>query len=69
MVQRRDKQDNPWEWIIAILVGAVVTLLCVMQQVQPLTIVIRVCIAVTCAAIVGKLATLSIRQLDEVSTK
>ena len=69
MARRKNKQNNPWEWMIAILVGAVVTLMCVARQVEPLTIVYRVSFAVGCVAMVGKAATLSMRQVAASNTK
>ncbi|MFC1758370.1 hypothetical protein ACFL2H_06325 [Planctomycetota bacterium] len=55
--------------MIAILVGVIVTLMCVIRQVEPLAIVYRVGFAVSCVAMVGKVAAISMRQVATNSLK
>lgn len=62
-MRRQKKQNNPWEWIVAILVGVLVTLICVIRQVTPPTVLFRVVFAVCSVAAISKIAASSIRLL------
>lgn len=60
---RRKTSHNPWEWILAMLVGVCVTLICVARQVSPPTVLFRVLFAVASVAVISKMAAASLRML------